>query len=632
VDIRIYRNARAHFYDHGDVRGLETEYSDAWFRNLRDHGFNGFFLNVWLRQFVPFRQAASPAQLQTRDRLARLADRAAACDVGLYLYLNEPHAFAADDPIWERFPGMAGEAEVYPLPRPTPTRMICTSTAIGRAYVYEMAHGLYAALPGLAGSVHINASEFPTHCYCHIITNPGGTIFSGDTEHEGIDCTRCARRRPEEVVAEILNLFRAAADDVGSDARIIAWNWDWVMWAPDPQPRLISRLQPGIALMAGFEAGGSKVIAGVERRIEEYSLISTGPSPQYCSFHEYARQQDVPMLAKLQLSTTHEAATLANLPLLGNVFDKLSWLHRNGVAGFLGCWNFGNLLCLNTAAVGLFMRRPDLRTRRDAFLRTLCSDYLGRDDTETFCRAIDGIERAFDHYPVANRMLHKGPVSFALSAAFDRQPPRDMPLSQNWLDEPRGDRWEECLGPYSLAEVVAGFERLLVDLEPAVELLAAVLFSEVSPWDTSLANYRGEPLIVSRCDQRTAAANAAALAHLLPPGVAEAMPELLTATGFRCLQEWTNLMFMLAMFRSVRNLFANYAAKRSARGPDDALYERLLVSEHAAVGRALTLCHLDDRLGLHLECQAHLVSREKLTRKLQDLQVQLRGARPSTDR
>ncbi len=77
------------------------------------------------------------------------------------------------------------------------------------------------------------------------------------------------------------------------------------------------------------------------------------------------------------------------------------------------------------------------------------------------------------------------------------------------------------------------------------------------------------------------------------------------------------------MMTSVLHLFQNYTAKKENR-PDYADFLRQLQEKELAnVERALPLFYLDERLGLHLECQSYLVSREKLEQKLQALKKNL---------
>ena len=614
MGIRIFRNSAAKFYRGDEIESQSEVYTDAWFERLRENGFNGFWINAWMRSLVAFREPENDDRRRRTEELNRLIERASAFGVGLYLYLNEPHAFLADDPILKRFPDLAGEEEMWPVRDAKRYRMVCTSAQAGKDYVHECSRKMHEALPGIAGSIHINAAESPTHCYCHIITNPGGTIFASTIEHEGIKCPRCAQRTPEEVISEILNLFHAGARDAGSKANIIAWNWDWVMYAPDPQPRLIERLHPEIMVMAGFECGGKKQIYGKERRIEEYSLILPGPSPQFEQIDAYARETGHDSLAKLQLGTTHEAGSVSNMPLIANILEKIRWLRENKSAGYMGCWNFGDRFTMNTAASALAQSRPDL-TDADTFCAELGRRYLGLKETEGFVRALKTIRRAFDAYPVANRMLHVGPVSFAPMYPLDDAPLTGVPLTGNYLDRERGDDWDECLGPYTWEEVIPGFERVAGTMEHGLADMDRALFPSANPWDTRLHSYRGASVIPDESDRMNEAERLKFSEERLPADVFESLPELRSIFGLRRLEEWCNGWGLCLIMRSVGHLFKNFYAKKTGVKNYADLLRDLQERELKTIERALPLFCLDGRLGKHLECSSYLVSREQLESK-----------------
>ena len=630
--LRIFRNSAANYQAGLDLEHLDEHYPDVWFENLRAHGFNAFWICARLRQLIAFRQAPTAEQAGKQDALRRLTERAARFDVRLYMMLNEPRALEVGHLLFEQYPELAGAREMWPYPEKHDVRMICTSAEVGKAYVYENAKQLFTLLPGLGGTIHLTASEGPTHCYCHVIANPGGTIFASNMEHEGIDCPRCAERAPEQVISEILNLFHSGARDAGSQADVIAWNWDWVMYRADPQPDLVRALHPEINVMASFECGGSKTIYGQDRRVEEYSLISVGPSRQFTEIADFAMQTGHAATAKIQVGTTHEAGTAANMPLLGHLFGKLEALRDAGIDDVLCTWALGTRLTLNTAAVGLARKQPELDDR-DSFLDALCRTYLGREGVAGFRRAIALIEEAFDSYPIANRMCHVGPVSFALTCPLDGAPLTGKALVPNWRAVPVeeiGDDWDECLGPYTWDEVIPGLETMLRLLQQGITTLEAVLFPSGPPSQNGLGAYAGEPAILRMADQLSDEDKVARLREVLPGDVFERIPELAGIHGYRCLEEWTNAWTLYATFESMLRLFRNFLGKREGR-PDYPAWLKTLQCEELGLLRFVhPLFCLDERLGLHLECQSYLVNRERIECKIKTLEHALsRGVAPA---
>jgi hypothetical protein len=622
MKFRIYRNAEANFNDLHDLDNHDLHYTDAWFEKLRAHGFTGLWLNGWMRKLVAFREAENSELVRNQDILKRLMERAARFDVGVYLFLNEPKAFPRRHRIWQRFPNMRGAPGTWPYPKPgIETYLLCTSTEEGRAYVYEMARRLHQALPGLAGTIHINASESPTHCYCHTITNPGGKVFSSNQEHEGQDCPRCAQRTPGDVIAEVLNLYRRGCRDAGSRAPVIAWNWNWIMYAPHPQEDLIRRLDPDINVMADFECGGMAPILGKERLVNEYSLIYVGPSERYTAITTCAARHGHRISAKLQLGTTHEMGTVANMPLVGHIYDKLAYLRGRECEGIFGTWNFGNRFTLNTAAAGRFFGQPGTGKRAE-FLADLARDYLGIADGRGFAAAVATIEDAFRCYPLCNQLIYFGPMNFALALPLDDAPLAGKPLTVSCYNLERGDRWEDSLGPFTLGDVIGALDAMAVRLKEGAAAWEALLFPSGSPFATCLKHYQGPPVIPRHSDRVADRELADDMQRRLPAEAFCDLPELKGVTGLHRLQEWSNAWYMLACVESAARVYKNYQAKRE-RHPGYAAYLRSLqAEERQTLEYCLPLLRLDARLGLHLECQEYFVTAELLERKLSLLKAE----------
>lgn len=620
MKFRIYRNSEADFYHHRDLENLDLHYSDAWFEKLLEHGFNGFWLNVWMRRLVAFRETETVEQAQRVDSLNRLIDRAGRFGVGVWLLLNEPKAYPRRHPIWERFPSMRGAPGTWGLNQDKMEHnLICTSTDEGRDYIYENSLRMHRALPGLAGTVLITASEYPTHCYCHTITNTGGTVFSSDQEHEGIDCAICANRSPADVVSEILNLYIKGRRDAGSGASVVAWNWNWVMYAPHPWEDLLRRLDPGITVMADFEYGGIDNVSGKSRPVDEYSLIYVGPGERYKSIATCAVKHGLHHASKLQLGATHEMGTVANMPLLSHIYQKLAYLKHDQCDGIFGTWNFGNRFTINTAALGLSMKKPALN-ETDLFLSELARQYMGVEDGAGFIKSVQNIEAAFDFYPLSNKMIYFGPVNFALALPMDDSPLKGTPLTNSFLQMERGDKWEDSLGPFTLDEVIARFEAMTGKLRPALSLFESVLFPTLSPFKTRLIEYEGTHLIPRNADRLSDIEMAEAMRFHLPEEVFQELPELQGVHGVRRVQEWCNAWFILGCVESATHVFKAFRIKQSCKPGWKREMQQLRLEERNTIEMVLPLLRMDARLGLHLECQQYFITSKILERKLGDLE------------
>lgn len=430
LDIRIFRSPLAR-YCADDVLREAAVYTDSFFDDLTAHGFNGIWVRVRLREVTRtavFPEVAGDAS-PYRRALNSLCDRAARRGVGVYLYINEPLCFPADDRFWTAHPEVRGGKGSSGMDDWEHAYALCTSQPQTQAWLREACADLFGNCPRLTGVFTISASEHFTHCYSHRDTT---------------ECPRCAARDVAEVIAEVNNLIHAGISSVAPQAHVIAWNWSWATVAgAGVGRRIIERLQPGIAVMADFERGGRKVILGKERQIDEYSLSYVGPSERFLEASEATRATGRELFAKLQIGTTHEMATVNNLPLIPNLLGKARWLSRNRVDGALLTWCIGNRLTLNTWAFNRFLDDPDLTGKDDAtVLAEVARGYLRVDDPAPVLRAWGRFVEAFDYYPFHNNFLYSSPVNYALVYPLPRPGDPDRPMPWSWipLRKPYGTR------------------------------------------------------------------------------------------------------------------------------------------------------------------------------------------------
>jgi hypothetical protein len=190
----------------------------------------------------------------------------------------------------------------------------------------------------------------------------------GIAVEQSINCPRCSKRSPVEIVKEVIDNVHAGIRSVSKEVEIILWNWSWNAYEKDPSPTIINNLPDDVILMAGFERGSKKKILDKFRAIDEYSLSFSGPSVRFKNAAKLAQKRGLKVITKLQVGTTHELATAPNLPLLGNLYDKAKYIRENNLAGFMGCWNFGNMITANTAAFNYFLDQKELGGQKSALI------------------------------------------------------------------------------------------------------------------------------------------------------------------------------------------------------------------------------------------------------------------------
>lgn len=466
--IRLWRSPASAGGDEcypSETRTANAAYTDAVLADIAAQGFNAIWVHGELRVMAPsrvFRELGAEAA-EHLQHMRELIARAAGHGVRVYVYLQPPRGLPADDPFWRKHPEVGG-VTIRDISG-VDIRAFCTSQPAVKAYLRDSSARLFAELPGLGGVILITASEFPAHCYSKVDYRRGGRA----------DCPRCAERDPVEVVTEIVHLVREGVRSVSREADVIVWNWSWRMYDPNPNPRIVAGLPDDVILMADFERGGRKKMLGKVRSIDEYSLGYVGPSATFRRAAALARQRGLRVMAKLQIGTTHELATVPNLPLIGNLYDKVRALRALGIASFLGCWSFGCEPSANTAAFNRFWQMDPLCPKRAA-LRDFAADYFPGCRAEMVVAAWRQFAAAMDHYPFCVAFLYFSPVNYAMGLSVKPAQARRTPLGASWLDVRRGE-WIESdwLDGLTWPEIPAALERLSREWTRGVERLDAGL-------------------------------------------------------------------------------------------------------------------------------------------------------------
>jgi hypothetical protein len=584
---RIFRSPAFDFY-RDEALQAEGVLTAEEMARIAAHGFNGLWLRGRLRGLMA---STVLPELNDPERPRRIAglraaiDRARDAGMGLYLFFNDPLALAEDDPFWLHRPELRGEPHVGW--RGERVCSLCLSHPAVAAFMDEACASVLRDLPGLAGLILITASEHHSHCWSHYARFglDDGFVFPAT---EPMACPRCRGREPAELVGQIAGAWRNAADAHNPACRVIAWNWSWSIWYRDPQAEVLRALPPGVDVLADWERGGQRPWRGRTVRVDEYSLGYAGPSERFATTQRAAEGAGRRVLAKLQIGTTHEVGTTPSLPLLTRLHAKLAGLTARGVGGFMGSWNFGCGLTLNTHAVGHFLKDPHRFMDAEPFLRSLAADYFGAAEAAPLVEAWRGFAEAFDHYPFHIRFLYFSPLNDApahpLSLRYEGKP-----LGGSWVAHELGDRLEDCLGPFTLAEVADAFEAL------------------DARWRAALAPYR------------------AALAQ--PPPAATPEQRL------HMQEELATAEMLAVQFRSTRNLFRFHqerATLMAAHGltppcelPRTPALAALMAEEIRNCESALPWVDRDPRLGYHQEGRVHMYNAASIRRKIDLMRAEI---------
>lgn len=483
MNYRIWRSSNSRFCSEQLPSGKNDEtltavnaYTDEELQKISSAGFNAIWIHGILHHLVhvePFMELGSCcaehiAAMQT------LIARAAKYNIKVFLYMQPPRALDDKDEFWQKHPECRGEALEFP---DITLRCMCTSTAPVQEYLVNAGEALLKSLPDLAGVILITASEFGQHCFSHRYHKPLTKPW-----HVEVTCPRCHARRRAEVIAELITKLHTGVRKSSASAEVIAWNWSWEH--PEDESAIIDTLPGDVILLADFERGGYKDL--LRRKhffMDEYSIGYAGPSEKFLRLFGETSKKPMRHMAKLQLGTTHELATVVSLPVISSLYKKADFLRKNHLAGFMGCWNFGNALPnLNVEAFNYFVS-SDCPDDQDAALRKFAEMKFPGCNIDLVLAAWEQFERTMYYYPFTILFIYFGVQNYTL--AYD-EIYRPAPLTGklvggSWRNEERGDELREAfVHPeqpklFDLDEIIERIGKVAVGWEAGAELFCKAL-------------------------------------------------------------------------------------------------------------------------------------------------------------
>ena len=480
--IKIWRSPDSKFgvwVEHPDDLQDETfqaqyTYTDEVLQKIASDGFNGIWIHGQLHNIVKtshFTEFAPNAE-QHQQAIKTLAMRAAKYGIKVYLYMQPPRAIPVSyQQFWQNHADAAGQhLHVYGDDnRQFEVNSICTSTKYVQDYLFEASANLASQLPELGGIIIISASEYPAHCYSRRnIRLNSARKRKMQMDFVAPSCPRCNQREPEEIVIELLHTIRNGVRSVSKDLKLIFWNWSWTMYLDPPCEEIISKLPKDCILLADFERGGIRKDGTF---INEYSLSYAGPSEQFRDSFEIARKYGIEVMAKLQIGTTHEIATVLSLPLISNIFKKIKFIKENNIAGYMGCWNFGNLDSANTAAVNFFAELENT-VEENAALQAFAESYFPDCDSAKCTEAWQFFAEAMQNYPFCVPFIYTGVINHSLGLLPPPGKVGEKTVGRSWLPDERGDDYRESITDiFPLDKIIDSLNAMAQKWQNGMELL-----------------------------------------------------------------------------------------------------------------------------------------------------------------
>ena len=588
ISPRIWRCPKSRFNEDEPLNACNI-YTEEEIEKISTHGFDAIWMRGRLRELsrsVIFPELNDPKSGERIASLREVMGNAKKKDMGLYLFFNEPLALPAEHSFWVDHPEMNGEPYSEFDGKTVEMRKLtsfCTSTPEFKAYFRESVRNLFDDLPGLAGVILITASEFQTHCWSHRAKK---TVGDKDIDSwvTPVECPRCRDREPSEVVCELIKIWADESKATPLQPRIWAWNWTWSMWYPEPQREIIDNLPDNVELMADFERGGYRNQAVGEVFIDEYSLGYSGPSNRFIKSKKVADEKQRNVCAKLQIGTTHELATVPNIPLISTFYEKLRSIDELALDGLMCSWNFGNCLTINTYAMKFFADNPELRNNKNGFLINLAKEYFGINDENAnkVVNAWDKFSKAFNEYPFSITMVYYSPMNFAPAYKLDLHY-ENRKLGPAWIPHsPWGDKLESCTPPFTMDQVCQCFGIMEQMWSEGLEYYTTVLEKQ--------ADMQTDSETTRRCWEELSCAQMIAC-HL---------------SSIKTIYDFHNWRL---------NKIAKLNLKPPCDVPPDEISDRLIQSQARFAAKARELLLKDSRLGYHQEPGEYLFTPDMLNPK-----------------
>ena len=574
---RIFRCGASNF--HGDEIAIvnQTHTTDR-LQAIADAGFNGIFLCGKLRELAPtnlFKEYSAKADERIKE-LRKLCRRAGKIGLGIWLIFIEPRGLPQMDPFWQKHPGLRGHCtRIYDFP---PELSLCSSTDQVRQYLHEGFSELFQKVP-LAGAMLITASESVNNCWAHVKANPKKLEYTETFWKSECSCPRCAPRGPIDVVADIIKTIRHGIKSVRPDAHIVALDWSWNMYLEPPYNKLVQQLPEDVILMGDFERGGTVKRANKRRRIEEYSIIYPGPSKRFRD--EVKNHSDRRSIwAKFQVNTSHELATVPNLPLIVSLYRKFKYLQQAKINGYMASIHFGCAPDTLNVFVTKKLSTKGFDYNEKKCLTKIAYEFFGHNvDAEKVVRAWYGFMRASYCYPIggSNSFLYFSPVNealiYPLKLKFD-----DTPMGGSWIKHEIGDRLEDTAQTYTIQE------------------LADLLGKLSKRWNNAIQIYETALVSTDHCERKKKELGVAKVAGTI--------------------------------FQSTYNIYRWYLLRKNKRTQKVGSAEQEIVAnELSNLQMALPLLEADKRLGFHEEAQWAMYDSKRIKQKIASLTCILNSAK-----
>lgn len=531
-------------------------YPENYLERLAREGVNGLWLTIEFKDFS--RELTGNWPEGAERRLAKLRQTVAKCakyGIRIWLFCIEPiEQDFRKSPLALKHPDWIGCT--YDDLMGT----MCASHPGVQKYIEDTVRDIFSAVPGLGGIINISNGERVTSCLSiiEIPYHPCRTL-----------CPRCKDIPCEELLHRVNRAFVSGMRAAGSGAELISWIYrseaaqsfpEWVAKAALTTPG-------GIIQQSNFETGILVPQEGYAHVGGDYWLAQPGPSQAFMEVAKSARTAERRLSAKIQVSCSHEIATIPVLPVPGLLYRKFRGMREQGVTDAMYCWYFGSAPGVMNKAAGELAYVDFGKEGEQDFLKRLAMDDWGA-DAGAMAQIWKACSDGFSHYPLSNVVQYYGPfhqgVVWPLRADIEMRP-----LGDSWVpNQPAGgDLIGECLQDFKLCEVLSLARKMCAETEKIEGILA------------ELENkYERDP---------------------------ERMLDLGLVRALLCHQEAARDIFEFYWLRREAVIWSR-AGDRATALRAIARMKEIVVREREITAMMKRLCERDSRLGFHSEAESYL--------------------------
>lgn len=422
-------------------------YPDNYLCRLMHDGTNALWIYTRFKDLIrsPFVTGYGEGCEKRIEKLNKIIKKTAEYGIKVYLMVIEPAAFNIG--IEDGYEKMQGV-------RLLSQYCYCPYSEKGADFLYDSGKRLVTSCPDLAGFITIMGGERLTTC-AMIPT---------------MVCDKCKNKVVTEIEALTMKQLAKGAKSLNPDFEVVSWTYGHRQKSYKEISKYISGLSSDIIQMENFEDNGRFSQLGKTRYAIDYWLSYVGPSNMYKFAAKKAKENGVPLWAKMQVCTSHENSTLPYIPSPMHIFMKLKHAKALGVSGIVECWYFGNYPSIMSKAVGELAFENEIEDYKK-FIPRFAEKVYGVSAKDSVVKCWEYIYKSYVNYPFNTMFSYYGP--FHDGVVWDLAlKPKNLPLPRTWqlTDVPDGDRIAECfMYGHTHEEVILLFERVVKFADKALE-------------------------------------------------------------------------------------------------------------------------------------------------------------------